>query len=354
MPAVQPKAGSRFHFELPGSVQGFTEDSSVESKGLVTLENVEGHSQLGQRSLAIHYHHLASGRIARVSTPTFIPPEAINMIGYELHASPTLYPGQTVRAGFMADPRNGGLVVCRLYIQTYGAEDKLVMSYGPQTHLQPGEVAQTEWRLEDTGGEPIAKVGLEITTDDKRADGTVYLDFLTWSGEPTVVFKRPASRGTMWRRSWVKGVEPADPYASEAFRLVQNAGTGLLMQGTRAWMNYSVTATITPHMVQAAGIGARVQGMNRYYALLLCNGGKARLIKALDGEKILAEVKFAWQPETGYLLQLDVKGTQISCRIDEQTLFELDDFEQPLIGGGIALVCREGRMATETVSVSPL
>ena len=32
------------------------------------------------------------------------------------------------------------------------------------------------------------------------------------------------------------------------------------------------------------GIGIRAQGMRRYYALLLCNDNKVRLIKALDGE----------------------------------------------------------------------
>ena len=30
-------------------------------------------------------------------TPTFIPEEALAMPGYQLFASPTLYPGQTLR-----------------------------------------------------------------------------------------------------------------------------------------------------------------------------------------------------------------------------------------------------------------
>ena len=33
-----------------------------------------------------------------LTTPTFTPPEAIAMPGYTLLASPTLYPGQEVRA----------------------------------------------------------------------------------------------------------------------------------------------------------------------------------------------------------------------------------------------------------------
>ena len=59
-PALLPKQGARFHFEMPGSVQGFR----AETSDTVTLENVAGHSQLGQRSLALHYRHVALGRPA--------------------------------------------------------------------------------------------------------------------------------------------------------------------------------------------------------------------------------------------------------------------------------------------------
>src|SRR5919107_5517050 len=37
---VLPNRGMRFHFSLPGSVQGFREEDSPESRGLVRLENV--------------------------------------------------------------------------------------------------------------------------------------------------------------------------------------------------------------------------------------------------------------------------------------------------------------------------
>jgi ADP-ribosylglycohydrolase len=68
-----PKDRARFHFELPGSVQGFQPDRDPASGGVATAENVVGHSETGSRSLAIRYGNLAPGRPARVSTPTFIP-----------------------------------------------------------------------------------------------------------------------------------------------------------------------------------------------------------------------------------------------------------------------------------------
>jgi len=68
----------------------------------------------------------------------------------------------------------------------------------------------------------------------------------------------------------VNGVSRFDAWWPEPYRLIQNEGMGLLIQGTREWRDYQVRAAVTPHMATSAGIGARVQGLQRYYALLLC------------------------------------------------------------------------------------
>jgi len=381
-PPVAPKAGARFHFELPGSVQGFRAEAGIESRGkvrveymfghpvlrgcscslsckdTVRVENAIGHSQRGTRSLAIRYHHVAPGQAARVATATFVPPEAIEMPGYSLMASPTLYAGQTVRAGMAVDEGNETPVTCRLYIRTYGADDELVRTYGPETVLERGASHEFEWRVGDTGGAPIAEIGLEISSE-RRADGSIYLDYLTWDGAPDVVLTRPETGGTMWRRAWVNGVDDYGPWWPEPYRLVQNYGTGLLMQGTREWTDYRVSADVTPHMVKSAGIAARVLGSRRYYALLLCNDGAdghpvARLVKALDGNTVLAEADFAWQFGETHDLSLEVVGTHLRAWVDGQQLFEVSDSDRPLTSGGVALVCEEGRTATGAVSVRPV
>src|SRR5262249_52703979 len=116
---LAPKRSARFHFDLPGSVQSFRAEDSVETKGAVTVENAEGDSAEGHRSLALRYRHLAPGRIARVATPTFLTPAALQMRGYGLLASPTLYPGQAAKAALSADAANSGPVTCRLYLRVY-------------------------------------------------------------------------------------------------------------------------------------------------------------------------------------------------------------------------------------------
>jgi hypothetical protein len=350
---VVPKDGARFHFELPGSVQGFQPDEDPDSRGVATLENVEGHSEAGGRSLAIRYGHLAQGRAARVSTPTFVPPEAIDMPDYRLLASPTLYPGQDVRARIVADDDNSGEVTCRLFVRAYGADDALWIHYGPEAALEPGSVKVFEWRIGGAGSQPIAGVGVELTAES-AASGSVYLDYVAWSGTPDVTLTRPAEGGTMWRRAWVNGVDRFDEYWPEPYRLVQNSGTGLLIQGTREWADYEVSAPVRPHMVTSAGIGARVQGMRRYYALLLVKGGKARLVKALDGDAVLAETGFSWHFDVTYELSLKVEGNRLRASIDGEEIFDVEDDDRPLTGGAVALVCEEGRTESEVVRVRAL
>jgi ADP-ribosylglycohydrolase len=350
---VVPKDGARFHFELPGSVQGFQPDEDIDSKGTVMLENVEGYSERGRRSLAIRYEHVVPGRVARITTPTFIPPEAIDMSDYALLASPTFYPGQEVQARVVADGDNDRAVACQLFVRTYDGNDELATNRGPETVLKPGSDYEFQWRVEDTGAQPIAQIGVEISSDEATG-GTVYLDYLTWKGEPDVELGRPAEDGTMWRRAWVCGVDRYDPRWPETYRLIQNQGRGLLIQGTREWKNYRVSAPITPHMVVSAGIGVRVQGMRRYYALLLASGGKAQLIKALDGDTVLAETDFPWQFDVTYELALEVRDNRLRASIDGKDLFDVGNNNRALASGAVAFVCEEGRMESEVIRVQPV
>ena len=231
-PIESPKNGARFHFELPGSVQGFMLEESPESDGTAVIENVVGYSAGGSRSLAIRYNHLAVGRMARVGTPTFIPPEAIDMPGYELMASPTLYSGQTVRARLTADGQNNQTVTCTLYIQVYGADDTLVMRRGETREVSPGGETLFNWKVDPTDGDPIAAVGIEVSSD-AGASGVVYLDYLTWDGTPEVSLSKPSSGGTMWQRAWIDAVDQAitDRAGVAAYRLMQNHDTGLFIRG---------------------------------------------------------------------------------------------------------------------------
>ena len=93
------------------------------------------------------------------TTPTFIPPEAIEMPGYTLLASPTLYPGQQVRARLTAHPGNAGPVETRLQINIYGEGYALQTLAGSPEELAPGRAAILTWRIPDLVGAPAISIG---------------------------------------------------------------------------------------------------------------------------------------------------------------------------------------------------
>jgi hypothetical protein len=351
---VAPKHGARFHFSLPGAVQGFTAEATPEAQGVATVAQTPGPDDAG--CLAIRYQGVTPGRPARVSTPTFVPARAVADYfikrGYALHASPTLYSGQIIRAALHADAGNPGPVQASVYVAVYQADDTLGIVRGPQQTLAPGAACSVDWRAPATNGLPIAAVGVEIT-HASRADGALYLDFLTWEGAPDIVLANPGGDGVMWRRAWVNGVDQYDHWWPEAYRLVQNHGRGLLSQGTREWTDYTARATLTLHLAQAAGLAVHVQGMQRYYALLLCADGTARLIKALDGDTVLAECAFPWRFGAAHAFALTVRGDRIVAAIDGQPLFDVVDTARVLGGGAVALVVEEGRIMCDAVTVTP-
>ncbi len=344
--AIKLKNGARFHFELTGSVQGFQSKSDA-----LQLENVLGHSQTGTRSLAFHFTDLQPNQSVGASTATFIPTEAINMSGYSLLACPTLYPGQVVEAGLSADETNQSRLEGRLVLHYYGAQDQLTRIEGLTTTIRPNESLIMEWIIPDLGGAPIAEIGLELLSDQPNS-GSVYLDYLQWTGEPTISLKNPGSGNTLWQRAWVDGTDNLDWRSPETYRLVQNYGTGLLMQGTREWTNIEVSADVTPHMVKAAGIATRVQGLERYYALVLRDDGTAALIKVLDGQHVLVARPYDWSVGTTYQLRLRAQGSHLCGLINDVQMFDVEDGD--LENGGIALLCTEGRTATNSVVIHPV
>ncbi|HEX4202968.1 MAG TPA: ADP-ribosylglycohydrolase family protein [Ktedonobacteraceae bacterium] len=351
-PFEPPKHGARFHFSLPGSIQGFQVETEDGSPGTITLENTAAPDhKFGSRYLAITYCDLEQATPLRVTTPTFILPGTDTMPTYTLMASPTLYSGQTVQAMLIADQHNSAAIKGRLFLRAYDKHDQLITVQGPETMLDPGEKQTLVWRVPDTAGMPIAKIGIELAGSQKTP-GTVYLDTLTWSGPPDVTLAH--STATMWQRAWINGVDQCELTRSEPYRLIQNRGRGMLLYGTREWTDYRVSTTLTPHMAQAVGLGARVQGMQRYYALMLSQTGQARLIKMLDGEQVLAELPLIWELDRSYAVSLQVVGQHIQAWIDGQRVFAEDDHEHALSSGSIALICQEGRMASDVVTVRPV
>jgi hypothetical protein len=341
---VLPKNGSRFNFEFPGSVQGFR--SLAEN---VRIENVEGHSKQGKRSLAVQFEGKGS-----TYSPTFILTSELKMEGYKLLASPTLYSGQNLTAGLSAGQES----TVKLFIKVYNKDDKLDIVYGPEMALTKGEYIETEWTMPNTHSQPIAEIGFEC--ESEGGPGVIYLDYVTWDGEPKVTLTRPMGSTVswepplVWRQAWIDAMDLWEMWWPEPYRLVQNQGRGLIMHGTREWKDYQAEADITPWLMDAGGIAVRVQGQKRFYALQLVKGNKIRVIKALDGDTVLAEEDFEWEIHNTYSLKMQVSGNQIKAWVDGKLQFDLIDGGAPLSGGGVAYVLDQGHIASQSMTVQPI
>lgn len=337
--SASPKNGARFHFTLPGSVQGFTTDLA----GGGRVVNSGGELALSCPSGALP---------VSATTPTFIPPEATGNQIYGLEASPTLYSGQALNASVRAGEGNAETIRACLVVHVYDSGNELRPLTGQAVELAPGASVDLNWQVPDTDGQPIVAVGIKID-GGPTAGGTVYLDYLTWDGEPEVKLTRPAGGGQMWRRAWVSAVDRYDEKWPEPFRIVQNRGSGMLIQGTRDWSDYQVTADITPHVVEAAGVAGRVQGLRRFYAVELVGTDQLRLIRELDGQTVLASIEFPWSFGRTYHLGLRFAGDHIEALVDDAVVISHTDRGAVLRDGAVALTVTEGRTATTAVSVQP-
>lgn len=336
LPTWAPKGNAQFHFDLPGSVQGF---QVVAGEG--HIESVEGMTKTGQYALKL----AAREDNSYFGTPVFAPSKAIakrfETAGYALLASPLLYPGQTLSADICTC--NGNFTPAQLYIRYYG-EDDLPQTIFSDARASQERSAETLTLLVPAYAHPIYEIGILLPER-----GELLLDRVYWSGEPNIKLERPSHKGTMWRRSWVSAVDQFSSWlGDESYRLIQNQGRGLLIQGTREWRNYTARAQVNPHLATACGLAIRVQGLNRYYALLLSAAGELKLVKQFHGETCLGKLSFDWQFGNPYQLWLRCEGTNLSAGVGEQTLFEVIDHD--LSAGGIGLVIEEGRCTFDEIS----
>lgn len=359
LPALQPKNRSRFHFELPGSVQGFRVDGTEPPDAQVTLENAAVYSRLGERSLAVHFACPGSGTTARVFTPTFILPEDLNMPGYSLIASPTLYPGQTLRAGISADESHNGQVKVRLFVCYYDANNQPARLNDTSIGLEPGEYNTLVWTIPELRGMPIYAVGIELTT--ALDAGTIYLDDLNWDGVSETVFSRPEgwqaqpNNPNLWSLAWVCAVDTWERNGKDAFRIGQNEGCGLITTGLREWEDYYISARIRPSLMKSGGLAVRVQGLQRYYALQLSNQKLLQLVRVFEGrEVVLAEVPFEWQPWNSYDLALQVEGNHLQGWVDGHPIVDFVETDTAIASGAIGLLVKEGFLITNSVKLQPV
>lgn len=335
---LDPKEGARFHFSLPGSVQGFTVDDATTAE----LTNVDARLTVALTADA-----------AIVTTPTFSPAETAPFRdrGYRLFASPTLYPHQLVTAKVSAADANGAAISANLLLRAYDEDDALVTHEGTAIEIAAGERITLEWTIPALDNTPVQQIGLSIAG---HPHDVLNVDSLTWAGAPTTTFRRGHGTGSMWREAWVDGVDIWEGRWSNDFHLTQNRGIGLIAQGTEGWKDYTATATARIPLAESAGIAVRIGGMQRYYAFVLRAGGRAQLIKSAGELTILAETAFDWEIDREYTFELRTEGTHLRGTIDGLAVLEATDVGRPLTGGSVGFVVEVGTIVSGPMTVAAI
>ena len=329
---LAPKSGAQFHFEFPGAVQGF---QISEEEG--ELVNVLGHSLAGERSLAV-----TTKGSAHCGSPVFAPDKEtatyFETRGYALMTSPRVHSGQTLRANVSGDSG----VTASLYLKAFGMDDAEETFYGEAVALSENTPISL---VVPVAANPVFEVGVKF-----EGAGTSYIDWLTWEGTPDVVLSKPAHDGTMWQSAWINAVDSIKSWRKDnMFRLVHNEGVGIVSQGSREWQDYVVTADVTPHLAIRAGILGRMQGLKRYYALVLSRGNKIQLVEALHDDTVLAEAEFDWSFGETYEMSLQVSGNQLVGSVNGTKVLEATS--DTFADGAIGLLIEEGRTETKAVRI---
>ncbi len=141
-----PAAGLRYPFDLPGSTHGFRYRSHL---GTVVALRQADHSEGG--ALRITMRKLKKKGEAQVFVPTYVRPNRLSSNYYGASFSPTIYPGQTVRARLRLPADAPTQLQAGLYVWDDNHDQG---HHSPAVSLQPGQWQEFEfpdsgigWRL---------------------------------------------------------------------------------------------------------------------------------------------------------------------------------------------------------------
>lgn len=370
----RPK-GARFHFEFPGAVQGFVLDTRPDALGTGTIANVSGHSRLGHRSLAFKLEALAAPRVFRAVTATFVPPEALVQSGYQLLASPTLYPGHTVEADLSADPLNQHAVTATIFLEHYSEDGKLALLRGPAISLIPARNESLSWTLPPETPYPIARIGFELRAK-QRVDGVIYLDRLDWCGVPAFEFGAHTPSVGIACRTWTHNLNefraggeldqrlrsrkaprswfPQPDGVTEGYLSVaSNDGWRMAsLGGGEDWDNYRLSTVVNVVKADAWGVAVAHRGLLRYLAAEFSADGSAELVQHEFKPTVLARSNYAWTEGRDCGIEITLQGTQVRVTADDRPILEAKLSHS--VAGGIALLARRGHATFRRITLAPV
>jgi hypothetical protein len=164
-----------------------------------------------------------------------------------------------------------------------------------------------------------------------------------------VTFKRPEGASDFWRRAWVSNVHFFSKNFPQDFRISQNRGEGLILQGTRDWTDYAIEADLMLHLGDHGGLAIRAEGQRRYYAALVTRDGQLQIVCRKDEKQtVLASTPLHVEFETRFTMKLSARGGKLSATVGGTTV-EADD--ATFTGGSAGLIIHEGALSATRIHI---
>lgn len=320
---------NRYHFNYPGSTQGFCAEVDEKRGSLVDLRQ-EPQDEGG--ALRAVFKKLNKKGEARIFARTCLHPADLSANFYGASFSPRLYPGQSLRARIMASGTTQPVSAA-----AYAWDENLKKIQGAVQTLTPGIWQELTLTLPHMHAARIAQAGIVLRNQsDDLWNGSILVAEMDWSGaaqfSDDFSHARPEA-GSISGWTYLRGywrLEGGGYHGS-------GAGINESYTGDVAWQDYSYRVHLAPLSGRYHNINFRVQGALRSYALGLAPEDRLVLYKNDKGYHKLTETPFPWEFNQRYTLWARMKGNQIEAGSGDQLLLSWTDSDEPYLHGQVGL-----------------
>ncbi|SCP97249.1 ADP-ribosylglycohydrolase family protein [Anaerobium acetethylicum] len=341
----------KYTFAYRGSTQGFAIcEYEGGSQNTVSIRN--GNEDGGMNGLAIKCSQLAAGVTGNISTPTFIDMNRLQA-NFSTIASPTLYSSQIVKTRIKKS--DDSEVFMRKYILYYDINNDVQALYSDYKELKAG-MNSLEWKVPDTGGMAIFKLGYEVSCR-RRYDGELVILDIDWKGAPSDFAQKGMLMTSIWNTNpfWIRSfASSAKQFAADFKRtycISHVEADGLVTIGSREWDDYSVSSTLYFSLHKNGGLVLRSRGHKRYYGAVLSEFREAVIYRKKDRETtILARVPYKYQEDEGYEAVFKAEGDRLEFYVNGSLAVSTQDSEYR--SGGAGFVISEGTMTADSLIIS--
>ncbi|MBI5650282.1 MAG: ADP-ribosylglycohydrolase family protein [Chloroflexi bacterium] len=332
---IESPARPRYHFDYPGTTQGFG-----------------AHAQLGEiflrpardRALQIYLRGLKKKGEARAFVRTYYRANELSANYYSASFSPLIYLGQTIAARMFipADAPEG--LIASLFVWDDNAR---VTHQEPGAMLNPGQWQTLAFTLPRLDNALLSQVGIAFRNIGEAWTGNVLLESLDWNGAPNFAcdFSRERNEfGAISGWTFLRGFWRMEDGAFHG----SGAGISEAYTGDITWRDYTLAVDLVPVIGNAHYVLARVQGARRSYAFGLAPENRVALYK---NNRAVADAAFAWELGRKYRIEIAARGAELIAKIDDREMLRWTDATNPYLSGQIGVANIAGHTRIERVAI---